>query len=56
MTRILLVPAMTAALFALPAVMVVIDDLVRLFRRLWYGRDMERGESLVELSAREARA
>jgi len=43
-------------LFALPAVMVVIDDLVRLFRRLWYGRDMERGESLVELSAREARA
>jgi len=43
-------------LFALPAVMVVIDDLVRIFRRLWHGRDVEPAEPLATLGSHEARA
>jgi predicted RND superfamily exporter protein len=43
-------------LFALPAVLVVFDDIARTFRRLWHGRDIEPEQSLARLAAHEARA
>jgi multidrug efflux pump subunit AcrB len=43
-------------LFALPAVLVVFDDIARTFRRLWHGRDIEPEQSLARLAANEARA
>lgn len=43
-------------LFALPAVLVVFDDIARIFRRLWHGRDIEPEQSLATLAAHEARA
>jgi multidrug efflux pump subunit AcrB len=41
-------------LFALPAVMVVLDDIVRGFRRLWHGRHIEPEPSLATLAVHEA--
>ncbi len=43
-------------LFALPAVLVVFDDIARVFRRLWHGRDIEPEQSLATLATHEARA
>ena len=43
-------------LFALPAVLVVFDDIARIFRRLWHGRDIEPEQSLATLATHEARA
>jgi hypothetical protein len=43
-------------LLALPAVLVVFDDIARAFRRLWFGRDTEPEQSLATLASHEARA
>jgi hypothetical protein len=34
----------------------VFDDIARIFRRLWHGRDIEPEQSLATLATHEARA